>query len=196
MTEDEAKTCLDDSTQKPSKHGEATDILYQKYGSYKRVAGQVKRGSVFLSKVHAVFKLPKGIQQQVNKRKISTSQAKQIHGLKNEEDKWLFAIEIVEKNIKADECKNIIKQVKDNKSIKEALSVVSGIQFHEGNPLLLTIPPEFRIPITKLAWGQGQEWADICYQLVRQGLEVNIRDVATQLEAITSEIENSIGTRK
>lgn len=195
MTIDEAKACLDDNAKKPSEYGEATDVLYRKYGSYNGVAKQVNQGANFLSKAHAVFKSPKGIQQHVNENKISISQAKQIQSLKNEEDKWLFAFAIAERNIKADECLNIIKQVKNGKSIKEALSVVSGIKFDEVKPLILNIRPEFWIPITKLAWEQSQEWADICYQLVQQGLEVNMQDIATQLGAIKAQIENA-GTRK
>ena len=39
------KPVLDDKDQKPSKHGEAVDILHQKYRSYKCVANQVKQGA-------------------------------------------------------------------------------------------------------------------------------------------------------
>lgn len=196
MTIDEAKTCLDDSTQKPSKHGEATDILYQKYRSYKRIASEVKQGADFLSKVHAVFKLPKGIQWQINEKKISTSQARQIYNLKNEEDKWLFALAIVENNLKDNECESIIKHIKGGTSINEALRIISGISFSETKPLILMIQSEFWMPITKRAWEQKREWADIGHQLVCEGLEVNIQDIATQLKAITAKINNSTDGRK
>lgn len=197
MTVDEAKVCLNGDQAKPSEYGEAVDTLFREYGTYKNIAknDDIERNAKFLSDRHVVFKLPKGVQWQVDKKNISLLQARQILRLRNGEDKWLFALTIVEKKLKPDECKNIIRRVRDGAPLKEALSAVAGVReiFDQGIPMVLMIQPEFLKPLTKLAWEQKQEWADVCYRLILQGLKIDMQDVSIRLGAIVSEINKGTG---
>lgn len=198
MTVDEAIACLHDNQAKPSEHGEAVDTLLQEYGTYKNITRYIERSATFLSDRHVVFKLPKGVQWQVDKKSISLSQARQILSLESEADKWLFALAIVERNLNSDECKNIIMQVRQNTPLIDALRTVAGVEeiFNQGIFVPLLIKPEFLEPLTKLAWVQKQKWDDVCYRLILQGLTVDMQAIGIKLEAIVSEINKGTGTQQ
>ena len=82
---------------KLSEVGEAVDILYQKYHSYKAIAQQVGNVSDdFLRSRHRIFQLPTGIQWKVDKGEIGVTHGYEISRLENEDDQWLLALAISE----------------------------------------------------------------------------------------------------
>ena len=177
---------------KPSQLGEAVDVLYQKHGSYAKIAQQLNITASFLSSRHRIFLLPKGIQWKVDQEQIGFSQGYQISRLDNEEDQWLLALAVVEENLKADECENVVNIVlKQNESIRGALRISTGVRFDEGKPLILLIRPDLWVPMCRAAWSQGKNWEDFCYQLIRQGIDVDIKKVSAQLEAIAADLHDA-----
>ena len=175
---------------KLSEVGEAVDVLYQKYHSYKAIAQQV--GSVsdkFLGSRHRIFQLPTGIRWKVDQGEIGVKHSYEISRLENEDDQWLLALAISEQKLTLDECKNIVNRVSDqNVSIGEALSVSTGIRFDETKPLILPIPPELWISMSRAAWNQGKNWEDLCYHFIRQGIVFNMEQIESEFEAIESAI--------
>ena len=175
---------------KLSEVGEAVDILYKKYHSYKAIAQQVGNVSdKFLGSRHRIFQLPKGIQWKVDKGEIGVKHAYEISRLENEEDQWLLALAISEQKLTLDECKNIVNRVSDqNVSIGEALRVSTGIRFDETKPLILPIPPELWLSMSRAAWNQGKNWEDLCYHFIRQGIVFNMEQIESEFEEIESTI--------
>ena len=177
---------------KVSEVGEAVDVLYQKYHSYKAIAQQLKVSDKFLSSRHHIFQLPKGIQWKVDQGQIGIGQGYEISRLGNEDDQWLLALAVVEQDLKATECANVVNIVlKQEGSIKEALSISTGVRFDEGKPLMLIIRPDLWIPMSRAAWGQCKNWEDLCYQLIRQGIDVDIKKIGGQLEVLASNLREA-----
>ena len=137
---------------KPSEIGEAVDVLYQKYHSYKAIAQQLSVSDKFLSSRHHIFQLPKGIQWKIDQGQIGIGQGYEIFRLENEEDQWLLALAVVEQDLKATECANVVNLVlRQGRSIRDALSISTGIRFDEGKPLILMIRPDLWIPMSQAA---------------------------------------------
>ena len=192
----EEKTAIEYLTapegKKVSEVGEAVDVLYQKYHSYKAIAQQLKVSDKFLSSRHHIFQLPKGIQWKIDQGQIGIGQGYEISRLENEDDQWLLALAVVEQDLKATECANVVNIVlKQEGSIKDALSVSTGVRFDEGKPLMLIIRPDLWIPMSRAAWGQCKNWEDFCYQLIRQGIDVDIKKIGNQLEVLASNLREA-----
>ena len=183
---------------KPSEIGEAVDILYMEFGTYKAIAQQVGMSDKFWGRRHRLFQLPAGIRWKLDEGQIGIEQGYQISRLNNEEDQWLLAIAIIEaEDLTADECKNVVDRVvEENESIKEALSVSAGIRFDKTHPLLLPLPFDIWLEICKRAWERHENWGDSCYQLIRQGIDVDFQDVARQLEKLASELYKAGGNER
>ena len=176
----------------PSEIGEAVDVLYQTYGSYRAIAQQFNVSADFLSSRHRIFQLPTGIQWKINQGQITIGQGYEISRLNNEDDQWLLALAVVEQNLNTTECTNVVNIVlRQEGSIRDALSIATGVRFDEGKPLMLIIRPDLWIPMSRAAWGQCKDWPDLCYQLIRQGIDVDIRKVAIELEALSSELRKA-----
>ena len=179
----------------PSELGEAVDVLYQEYRTYEQIAQQLPVSSNFLRSRHRIFQLPKGIRWKVDQGEIGITQADQITRLRDEEAQWLLAITAIEKNLKAAECESVVNLVlKEKWSIRNALSAVNGVRFEEISPpvLLLPIGVDFWFALIRASWGEGKDWQDLCYQLIREGVDVDVRDVATQLEVIAKDFSTRI----
>lgn len=177
---------------KVSEVGEAVDVLYQKYHSYKAIAQKLKVSRQFLSSRHHIFQLPKGIQWKIDQGQIGIGQGYEISRLNNEEDQWLLALAVVEQDLKATECANVVNIVlRQERSIRDALSVSTGVRFDEGKPLILMIRPDLWIPMSQAAWGQCKNWEDLCYQLIREGMDVDIKKIGDQLEVLASNLREA-----
>jgi hypothetical protein len=177
---------------KPSEIGEAVDILYQKYHSYKAIAQQLNVSPDFLSSRHRIFQLPKGIQWKIDQGQIGITQGHEISRLENEDDQWLLALAIIEEKLSIKECENVVNIVlKQNSSIRDALSVSAGVRFDRIQPLLLPLGFDIRLAICQSAWNQCKNWDDLCYELIRQGIDVDIKKIAIQLEALASDLREA-----
>ena len=178
---------------KPSEIGEAVDVLYRELGTYQMIAQQVGRSDKFWGVRHRIFQLPAGIRWKIDEGHIGIEQGSQISRLKNEEDQWLLAVTIIEaKDLTAEECKNVVDLVlKEGQSIREALGVLAGIRFDKIQPLLLPLGFDIRLEICKVAWSRSEEWADLCYQLILQGIDVDIKEVAHQLQKLASALQKA-----
>ena len=183
---------------KPSEIGEAVDVLYRELGTYQMIAQQVGRSDKFWGVRHRIFQLPAGIRWKIDEGHIGIEQGSQISRLKNEEDQWLLAVTIIEaKDLTAEECKNVVDLVlKEGKSIREALGVLAGIRFDKIQPLLLPLGFDIRLEICKVAWSRSQEWADLCYQLIHQGIDVDIKEIARQLKKLASALQKAGATEQ
>lgn len=182
------------SQRKISEIGEAVDVLYQKYHSYKAIAQQLNMSMSpnFLSSRHRIFQLPKGIQWKVDQKQIGIRQGYQISRLENEDDQWVLAFAIVEEKLSAKECEDVVNIVlKQNSSISDALSVSTGVRLDKIQPLLLPIGFDIRLAICRSAWNQCENWEDLCYRLIRQGIDVDIKKVAIQLETLASDLREA-----
>ena len=177
-------------TKKQSEIGEAIDVLYKELGTYQAIAQQVGRSDKFWGVRHRIFQLPAGIQWKIDEEKIGIEQGYQISRLKNEEDQWLLAVAIIEtKDLTAEECKNVVNLVlNEGKPIRDAFSVLAGIRFDKIQPIVFPLGFDIRLEICKVAWARSQEWADFCYQLILQGIDVDIKEVARQLEKLASDL--------
>ena len=198
-----AMACLAAPDRKLSEVGEAVDVLYREYGAYSVItekvnSGETRRSPAFLSSRHRIFQLPKGIRWKVDEKHISVTQAYQISRLENEEDQWLLAISIVEKNLNPSECENVVNlALNQDRPIREALSIVTGVRFEEISPpvLLLPVGVDFWFDLIRSAWSQGKNWEDLCYQFIREGIDVDLKDVAIQLESLALALREA-GQRK
>ena len=194
MNEQDAIDCLNSHKDaKPSEVGEAVDILYRSYDTYDKVAQQLelKIPDYVLGRMHRIFKLPKGILWKVDEGQIGVTQAALITRLEDEEAQWLLAITAVEKNLRANECENVVNLVlKEGWSTRKALSTVTGVRFEEISPptLLLPVSVDFWFALIRASWGQSKDWQDLCYQLIREGVDVDGKEVADQLEALANDI--------
>ncbi len=194
MDEKTAREILTNHTgKKPSEIGAAVDVLYQTFGTYTLIAQEFGKSGSFWSVRHRFFQLPAGIQWKIDEGQIGITQGAQILKLENEEDQWLLAIAIIETgSFAATESDNVVNLVlKENKSMREALSISAGIRFDKTYPLLLPLPFDVWLAICKRAWTGYQNWADLTYQLILQGLAVDPEEVACQLEKLASVLRNS-----
>lgn len=188
------------SDRKPSEIGEAVDVLYPIFRTYKAIAAEFGRSDKYWSMRHRLFQLPKGIRWKIDEGQISTEQGYQISRLKNEEDQWLLAVAIIENQdltVTVSDCENVVNLVlKENKLIREALSISAGIRFHEIYSLGLVLRFDIRLEVYKVAWARHCEWADLCYRLIRQGLDVDLEVVACQLEKLASDLRKAGATEQ
>lgn len=198
MDTQEAMACLADSNNRNiSEVGESIDVLYKIHGTYANVAQQLSMSPGFLSSRHHIYQLPKGILWKVDEGQIGISQAEQITRLKDDEDQWLLAITALEKRLRANECERVVNLVvKDGWTIRDALSAVTGIRFDEISPptLLLPVGVDFWFALIRASWGQSKDWQDLCYQLIREGVDVDNREVAAQLEALAKDLSTQLET--
>ncbi|MCY4567138.1 MAG: hypothetical protein OXD49_02410 [Candidatus Poribacteria bacterium] len=178
---------------KPSEVAKAVNVLYQAFGTYQSITREMGKSDKFWIVRHRISQLPVGILWKVDEGYIGIEQAYQITRLKQEEDKWILAIAIVEvKGLTAKECGKVVNVVLNGgKSIMDSLSILVGIHFDEIQPLSLPLGSDIWTEICKIAWTQRQKWEDLCYQLVRQGVDVNIQEVASQLEGIAVDLRRS-----
>lgn len=179
----------------PSEIGEAVDVLYNEHGSYEHAARELEGvRPAFLNQNHRVYRLPRGIRWKVDEGIITIGQAYQISRVVNDDDKWLLAITIVEKSLRSSECENIVNNVLNNNlSMRDALSAITGVRFAEISPpmLLLPISVDFWFRMTQLAWDNQQDWQDFCFQSIKQGMDVNLKEAASQLEAIAASLREA-----
>ena len=175
---------------KPSEIAKAVDRLYQKLGTYQSMTREMGRSDKFWIVRHRISQLPIGILWKIDEGDIGIEQAYQITRLKQEEDQWVLAIAIIEsKDLTAKVCSQVVNLVlNEDRSIMDSLRVSAGIHFDEIQPVLLPLRSDTWIGICKIAWAQCQKWEDLCYQLVLQGIETDIKEVASQLERIASDL--------
>ena len=178
---------------KASEIGKAVDVLYQEYHTYKAISQQLVGISPnFLSKRHGVFQLPEGIQWKIDEGYIGKEQGYQISRLKEEDDQWLLAFTVVEEKLSTKECEDVLNGVlTQNRSLKEALSISTGCRFDKIQPLLLPIGFDIWFAISRVAWNQKEKWEDLCYRLIRQGLNVDVREVVNKLKALATDLEKA-----
>ena len=183
-------TAIEDK--KPSEIGEAIDALHQIHGAYKKIAQQLPMMSdSVLGQRHRISQLPKGILWKVDEGQIGITHAAQITRLKDENAQWLLAITIVEKNLHANECEKVVNLIlKEGWTIQDALGTVTGIRFEEISPPLLMLPisVDFWFALIRASWGKRKDWQDLCYQLIREGVDVDTKEVADQLEALAKDV--------
>lgn len=177
----------------PCEIGEAVDVLYSEYGTYLTIARQFGKSATFWSTRHRLFQLPEGIRWKIDTGQIGIEQGYQISRLTSDEDQWILALAIIEtEDLTAKECQNVVNIVMNQeKSIRDALSVSAGIRFDKIQPLLLPLGFDIRLSICKVAWQQCQNWEDLGYRLILQGIDVDIREVACQLEELASALRKA-----
>lgn len=177
----------------PSAIAEAVDVLYQELGTYQAIAREIGRSEKFWGARHRIFQLPAGIRWKIDEGQIGIEQGYQISRLKDKEDQWLLAVAIIEaKDLTAEECKNVVNLVlNEGESIRDALGVLAGIRFDKIQPIVFPLGFDIRLEICKIAWSRSQEWADLCYQLILQGIDVDIKEVACQLEKLASDLRKA-----
>lgn len=178
---------------KPSEIAKAVDIVYQEFGTYQAITRTIGKSDKFWIVRHRISQLPVGILWKIDEGDIGIGQAYQITRLKREEDQWTLAIAIIETNsLTAKECGKVVNLVlNEGKSIKDSLSILADIRFDEIRPVLLPLGYDIWIAICKIAWTQCQKWEDLCYQLVLQGVEVDIQGIASQLEKLASDLRQA-----
>ena len=176
----------------PCEIGEAVDVLYPEYGSYVTIAQQFGKSATFWHTRHRLFQLPEGIRWKIDEKQIGIDQGYQISRLTNDEDQWVLALAIIEEeDLTAKECQNVVNLVlNQEESIRDALSVSAGIRFDK-IPLLLPLGFDIRLSICKVAWKQCQSWENLCYHLILQGIDVDIREVARQLEELAADLRKA-----
>ena len=198
MNEHEAIDCLNAYKEvKASEAGEAVDVLYRLHGTYEKVAQQLELTipDYALGRMHRIFNLPKGILWKVDEEEIGITHAALITRLNDEEAQWLLAITAVEKDLRANECENVVNLVlKEGWTIRDALSTVTGVRFDEISPptLLLPVGVDFWFALIRASWGQSKDWQDLCYQLIREGVDVDTKEVANQLEVLAKDVSTQL----
>lgn len=191
-----AKETVADHTQsKPSEIAKAVDVLYQEFGTYQAITQEMGKSDKFWIMRHRISQLPIGIQWKIDEGQIGVRQGYQISRLKHEDDQWLLAIAITEaKCLTAKECEKVVTLViNEDTSIKDSLSVLADIHFDQIKPLSLPIGSDIWIEICKVAWERFQKWEDLCYQLVRQGVNIDYQEVASQLEKLAADLRSASG---
>ena len=176
----------------PCEIGEAVDVLYPEYGSYVTIARKFGKSTMFWSTRHRLFQLPEGIRWKIDERQIGVEQGYQISRLTNDEDQWVLALAIIEEeDLTIKECQNVVNLVlNQEKSVRDALSVSAGIRF-DTIPLLLPLDFDIRLSICKIAWKHCQNWENLCYRLILQGIDVDIREIARQLEELAADLRKA-----
>lgn len=178
---------------KPSEITEAVDVLYQEFGTYQAITQEMGKSDKFWIMRHRIFQLPEGIRWQIDEGHIGIGQGYQIARLKHEEDQWLLAIMIIEARcLTTKECRKVVNLVlNEEKSIIDSLSISVDIHFDEIQPLSLPLRSDIWIEICKIAWTRRQKWQDLCYQLVRQSVDIDFQEIASQLEKLASDLRNA-----
>lgn len=193
MNEQDAIDCLNSyKDAKLSEVGAAVDVLYRIYGTYEKVAQQLELNipDYVLGRMHRISRLPRGIVWKVDEGQLGVTQAALITRLRDEESQWLLAITSIEKKLRASECENVVNLVlKEGWVIRDALSTVTGVHFDEISPptLLLPISVDFWFALIRASWGQSKDWQDLCYQLIREGVDVDNKEIAAQLESLAKD---------
>ena len=178
---------------KPSEIAEAVDVLYQEFGTYQAITREIGKSDKFWIMRHRISQLPSGIRWKIDEGHIGIGQGYQIARLKREEDQWVLAIVIIEARcLTIKECGRVVNLVlNEEKSIVDSLSILMDIQFDKIQPLLLPLGSDIWIEICKIAWTRCQKWQDLCYHLVRQGVDVDFQEIASQLEKLASDLRNA-----
>ena len=178
---------------KLSEVAKAVDVLYQAFGTYQSITREMGKLDKFWIVRHRISQLPAGILWKVDEGHIGIEQAYQITRLKQEENQWVLAIAIIEaKGLTGKECRRVVNLVlKEGKSIMDSLRILVGIRFDKIQPLLLSLGTDVWISICKIAWSQRQRWEEFCYQLVLQGIGVDIQEVASQLERLALDLRQA-----
>lgn len=178
---------------KPSEIAKAVDVLYQELGTYQSITQEIGRSDKFWIVRHRIAQLPEGILWKIDEGHIGLEQAYQITRLKQEEDQWLLAIAIIEtEGLTAKECGRVVNLVlNEGRSIMDSISTFAGIRLDEIQPVMLSLGSDTWVEVCKKAWEQSQKWEDLCYQLVLQGISVDLQEIASQLESIASDLRNA-----
>jgi len=194
MDSSAAKKYLTNTTTKgkPSLAGEAVDVLYDQYGSYQAVAKEVSVSANALRKRHRIFLLPHGIRWKVDEGQISLDQGYQISRLESEDDQWLLAFTITEETLSAKECEDVVRGMgEQNRPVRDVLYTLLGVRFDRVVPLLLPLPFDLRFAMSRVAWHKRQQWQDLSFDLIRQGLAVDLHQIAGQLRALATQLEKA-----
>ena len=178
---------------KPSELAKAVDVLYQELGTYQSITQAIGKSDKFWIIRHRISQLPVGIRWKMDEGQIGIEQGYQISRLKQEEDQWLLAIAIIEmRDLTAKECGKVVNLVlNEGKSIRDSLSILAGIRFDKIQQLLLPLDSEIWLTICKIAWARCQQWEDLCYQLVLQGINIDLLEIASQLEKLAVDLRDS-----
>lgn len=178
---------------KPSEIAEAVDVLYQEFGTYQAITREIGKSDKYWIMRHRISQLPSGIRWKIDEGNIGIGQGYQIARLKREADQWLLAIVAVEtKCLTAKECGKIVNFViNEEKSIIDSLRILADVHFDEIQPLSLPLGSNIWVEICRIAWTRHQKWEDLCYQLVRQGVDVDFQEIASQLEKLASDLRNA-----
>ena len=194
MNIETAKEIITEHAQRrPSEIAKAVDVLYQKFGTYRAITQEMGKSDKFWIMRHRISQLPNGIRWKIDEGHIGIGQGYQIARLKREENQWLLAIAVIEARcLTAKECRKVVNLViNEEKSIIDSLSISVDIHFDEIQPLSLPLGSDVWVEICKIAWTRYQKWEDLCYQLVRQGVDVDFQEIATQLEKLASDLRNA-----
>ena len=190
MDECSAVECLTNrSGKKPSEIGQAVDVLYQVHGTHAKIVQelQLNVGSNYLRTMQRIFHLPQGIRWKVDEEEIKVAQGYAISRLADEDDQWMLAITVVEKDLNVKECNKVVNLVLNNcLSMRDALSTVTGVRFEEIIPpvLLLPVGVYFWFALSKAAWQQGEEWQDLCYRIIRGSIDIDTREVMEAADSL------------
>ena len=178
---------------KPSEIAEAVEVLYQEFGTYQAITREIGKSDKFWIMRHRISQLPSGIRWKIDQGHIGIGQGYQIARLKREEDQWLLAIAVIEARcLTAKECRKVVNLVlNEGKSMKNSLNVSAGIRFDEIQPLSIPLGSGIWIDICKIAWTRHQKWEYLCYQLVRQGVDIDFQEIASQLEKLASDLRQA-----
>ena len=199
MDENSAVDCLTNhNRKKPSEIGQAVDVLYQVYGTHAKIAQQLQLdvSGNYLWNMRRIFHLPQGIRWKIDKGQIKVAQGCEISRLADEDDQWMLAITIVEKNLKGKECKNVVNIVlNEGRTMREALSTVTGVRFEEISPpvLLLPIGVDSWFELSKAAWQRDEEWQDLCYRIIRQGIDIDPKEVREKADSLRKIADRAAG---
>ena len=177
----------------PSEVGEAVEVLYNDYNSYKKMANELRLriSPNILSSRHRIFRLPKGIRWKIDEGKILITIGNEISRLKNEQDQWLLAFAVVEEQLDTEVCANVVNRVlKYNDSIRDALSVAAGVKSDAVVPVLLPLGFDIRLALSQRAWNQEKEVADFCFNQIRQGIRVDLPALTDELREILSKLDS------
>ena len=189
MDLDKAKECLNAPIgKKPSEIGESVNLLFQEFRSYKKIAEQVELSPERISVFHRVYKLPKGIQWQVDNGKILIGHAMQISRLP-ENDQWMLAFVIIEEKINVKNTRIIVNEVlNSDKDLSGVLKSVAGINSDSIKALFLPLSFEERFQIVCTAWEKEMSWADFGLDSIRVATRVDINQIADELTKIVEKI--------
>ena len=199
MDENSAVDCITNrSGKKPSEIGQAVDVLYQVHGTLAKIVQQLHLdvGDNYLRSMRRIFHLPQGIRWKVDKGQIKVAQGYEISRLEDEDDQWMLAITVVEKNLKVNECKNVVNLVLNKgRTMGDALSTVTGVRFEEISPpvLLLPIGVDSWFALSKAAWQQGEEWEDLCYRIIREGIDIDPKEVREEAKSLREIADRAAG---